>query len=345
MRPPAARDVIASAEWRALGTRVRLVVHGAGLAVARDAAERVLDEVDRACSRFRPDSELMTLNASAGRATRVSPLLARVLAGALDAARRTGGAVDPTVGRALRVIGYDRDFDLLAAADPARASMTVRVAAVPGWRAVELDVASGTVRIPRGVELDLGATGKGLAADLAAAAAHQATGGEGGVLVSLGGDIATAGRCPDGGWRILAAEDSATPADADGEVVAIERGAIATSTTTLRRWRVAGGATAHHILDPRTGLPARTPWRTATVAAATCEAANAASTAAIVMGDAAPAWLEASRLPARIVDRDGRVLRLAGWPASGERPAMPGERPETPGEAAARTALTAGPAT
>ena len=163
--------------------------------------------------------------------------------------------------------------------------------------------------------------------------------------MSLGGDIATAGRCPDGGWRILAAEDSATPADADGEVVAIERGAIATSTTTLRRWRVAGGATAHHILDPRTGLPARTPWRTATVAAATCEAANAASTAAIVMGDAAPAWLEASRLPARIVDRDGRVLRLAGWPASGERPAMPGERPETPGEAAARTALTAAPAT
>ena len=81
------------------------------------------------------------------------------------------------------------------------------------------------------------------------------------------------------------------------------------------------------------------------MAAATCEAANAASTAAIVLGDAAPAWLEASRLPARIVDRDGRVLRLAGWPASGARPAMPGARPETPGEAAARTALTAAPAT
>ncbi|MEW6225400.1 MAG: FAD:protein FMN transferase [Chloroflexota bacterium] len=344
--------MIASAEWRALGTSVRLVVRGAGLAAARDAAERVLGEVDGACSRFRPDSELMTLNASAGRTTRISPLLSRALAGALDAARRTGGAVDPTIGRALRVIGYDRDFDLLAAADPARASMTVRVAAVPGWRAVELDVASGTVRVPRGVELDLGATGKGLAADLAAAAAHDATGGGGGVLVSLGGDIATAGRCPDGGWRILAAEDSATPADADGEVVAIERGAIATSTTTLRRWRVAGGATAHHILDPRTGLPARTPWRTATAAAVTCEAANAASTAAIVLGEAAPAWLEAARLPARLVDGDGGVLRLAGWPAPGERPAAPverpaapGERPATPGEPAAFVAWTAATAT
>jgi thiamine biosynthesis lipoprotein len=344
--------VIATAGWRALGTSVRLVVHGAGLAGARDAAERVLDDVDRACSRFRPGSELMTLNASAGRATRISPLLARALVGALDAARRTGGAVDPTIGRALRVIGYDRDFDLLATADPARASMTVRVAAVPGWRAVELDVASGTVRVPRGVELDLGATGKGLAADLAAAGAHEATGGDGGILVSLGGDIATAGRCPDGGWRILAAEDSATPVDADGEVVAIELGAIATSTTTLRRWRVADGATAHHIVDPRTGLPARTRWRTATVAAATCEAGNAASTAAIVLGDAAPAWLEAAQLPARLVDRDGRVLRLAGWPAPrdrsavpGEGTALPGERPATPDGPAADTALTAAQAT
>jgi thiamine biosynthesis lipoprotein len=309
--------VIAPADWRALGTGVRLVVLDGDLAAARAAVERLLDDVDRTCSRFRPDSELMTLNASAGRATRVSPLLARTLDGALDAARRTGGAVDPTIGRAMRVIGYDREFDLLA--DGTRPVMTLTVRPVPGWTAVTLDRRAGTVRVPRGVELDLGATGKGLAADLAAAAALAAIGDErAGVLVSLGGDIATAGRAPDGGWRILAAEDSAMPADAHGEVVALGQGALATSSTTVRRWRVTDGTTAHHIVDSRTGLPAETPWRTATVVAATCEAANAASTAAIVLGDVAPAWLEAARLPARLVGRDGRVVRLAGWPAPAE---------------------------
>jgi thiamine biosynthesis lipoprotein len=190
------------------------------------------------------------------------------------------------------------------------------------------DAHARTVRVPPGVELDLGSTGKGLAADLAAAAAltasaavaSGATGHETGVLVSLGGDIATAGRVPDGGWRILLAEDSNAPSDGEGEVVAIQRGAVATSSTTVRRWGAAGGVTAHHIIDPRTGLPADTPWRTATIVAATCEEANAASTAAIVLGAAAPAWIEAAGLPARLVANDGSVVRLGGWPD----PAGPG---------------------
>jgi thiamine biosynthesis lipoprotein len=310
--------VIEQADWRALGTGVRLVVLDGDLAAARAAVVATLDGVDRSYSRFRRDSELSAVNASAGRTTRVSPLLARAVDGAVRAARRTRGAVDPTVGRALRVIGYDIDFDRLAgAARP----LELRVAPVPGWSAISLDVRARTLRVPRGVELDLGSTGKGLAADLAAAAALRATGhaaaGRGaGVLVGLGGDIATAGRAPEGGWRILAAEDSAAPADAPGEVVAIERGAVATSSTTVRRWRSTEGVTVHHIVDPRTGLPAATPWRTATVVAGTCEDANAASTAAIVLGEAAPAWLAAARLPARLVANDGGVLRLGGWPGA-----------------------------
>jgi thiamine biosynthesis lipoprotein len=179
---------------------------------------------------------------------------------------------------------------------------------------VALDRATGTVRLPKDVELDLGSTGKGLAADLAAEAALAAAGPGAGVLVSLGGDLATAGRAPEGGWRILATDDSRTSSDTPGEVIAIERGALATSSTTVRRWRVADGVTAHHIIDPRTGLPAASAWRTATVIADTAEAANAASTAAIVLGDAAPAWLEAAGLPARLVAIDGRVVRVAGWP-------------------------------
>ena len=185
---------------------MRLVVHDGDLAAARAAVEALLDLVDRTYSRFRDDSELMRLHGRRGREARVSPLLARAMDGALRAARDSGGAVDPTVGRALRVIGYDSDFDadLLGSR-----TLRLRVAPVPGWSTVAFDAASRTVRVPADVELDLGSTGKGLAADLAADAALEAAGPGAGVLVSLGGDIATAGRAPDGGWRITVAEDSA----------------------------------------------------------------------------------------------------------------------------------------
>ncbi len=303
--------MIEQADWRALGTGVRLLVLDGDLAVTRAAVDVILDQVDRTFSRFRPDSELVAVNADAGRTRRISPLLARAISGSLAAARRTDGAVDPTVGRAMRVIGYDLDFRLLAGTTP---SLALEIAPVPGWTAIRLDARALTVHVPRGVELDLGATGKGLAADLAASAALAAAGPGAGILVSLGGDIATAGRAPEGGWRILAAEDSETPPDADGEVIAIRDGALATSSTTVRRWQSTEGVTIHHIVDPRTGLPAETPWRTATVVSDTCESANAASTAAIVMGAAAPAWLSGAALPARLVATDGQVMRLAGWP-------------------------------
>ena len=316
--------MLEQADWRALGTGVHLLVLDGDLAAARRAVEGVLADVDRTYSRFRPDSELMALHARRGTRVPVSPLLARAIGGALAAADRSGGAVDPTVGRALRVVGYDADFDLLGARPR---PIELRVAPVPGWTTVALDHASRTVRLPADVELDLGSTGKGLAADLAADAARAAAGPDAGVLVSLGGDLATAGRAPDGGWRILATDDSRAAPDAPGapgEVIAIARGAVATSSTTVRRWRVADGVTVHHIIDPRTGLPAASAWRTATVVADTCEAANAASTAAIVLGDAAPAWLEEAGLPARLVAIDGRVVRLAGWP---EPDAEPPEAP------------------
>jgi thiamine biosynthesis lipoprotein len=241
---------------------------------------------------------------------RVSPLLARALDAALRGARVTGGLVDPTVGRAMRAIGYDVDFDVLRRRPSAA---TVRLEPVAGWQAIEFERATRTVRIPPGVELDLGSVGKALAADLAALEAGRALGGSAGVLVSLGGDVAMAGHAPDGGWRILAADSSATPAGSDGEVVALSSGAIATSSTTVRRWQ-RGGVTVHHIVDPRTGAPAGGRWRTASVVAASCVDANIAATAAILMGDDATAWLERQHLAARLVDQTGSVVRVAGWP-------------------------------
>jgi thiamine biosynthesis lipoprotein len=149
---------------------------------------------------------------------------------------------------------------------------------------------------------------------MGAAAACAAAGG-GGVLVSLGGDIAVAGEPPAGGWPIQVSEDSASPIQADEEVIAITSGGMATSSTTVRRW-TRGGAELHHIIDPETGQPAAGPWRTATVVAATCVDANIASTAAIVKGEMALTWLEDQGLPARLVDRLGVVWRTAGWPVS-----------------------------
>ncbi len=114
LTPPPVRKPFADASWEALGTRVVLrLTDPRALGRARTAVEHELDAIDRACSRFRPDSEITRVNASGGRAVRVSPLLAEALALALRAAALTDGAVDPTVGSALVLVGYDRDWRLL----------------------------------------------------------------------------------------------------------------------------------------------------------------------------------------------------------------------------------------
>jgi thiamine biosynthesis lipoprotein ApbE len=299
-------------DGRALGCDLRVIVtRPESLSVARMAVDDVVAAIDQAASRFRDDSELSLLNGSPDRVVKVSPLLARAIEEALRGAELTDGAVDPTVGHAMRLAGYDKDFAAVA-----REGGQVHLVAgrIPGWKAIQLNARARTVLVPRGVELDLGATAKALASDLAAAAALRVIAG-GGVLVSLGGDIAVAGEPPGGGWAIQASEDSATPLSDAAESVSITSGGLATSGTTVRRW-VRGGTELHHIIDPATGLPAETCWRTVTVAAGSCVDANIASTAAIVIGEGAPAWLEARRMAARLVHRDGSVVRTGGWPGA-----------------------------
>jgi thiamine biosynthesis lipoprotein ApbE len=302
--------VLGIADDRALGGSLRVIVTRPGsLRAAKAAVDEVVAAMDLAASRFRDDSELSRLNASPERDMTVSPLLAQAIAAALRAAELSGGAVDPTVGSAVRLAGYDTDFAQVPA-DGDRIHLYAE--RVPGWRAVRFDRTSRTVRVPRGVEIDLGATAKALTSDLAAAAASKAIGGVG-VLVSLGGDIAVAGEAPAEGWSIQTSDDSAAPIDETEEAINISSGGIATSSTSVRRW-TRGGVVLHHIIDPATGLPADTCWRTVSVVAATCVDANIASTAAIVMSRSAISWLEAGRLPARLVDLSGNVHRVAGWP-------------------------------
>jgi thiamine biosynthesis lipoprotein len=292
----------------ALGGEATVATEGEALELARRMVEAEVRAIDETCSRFRADSELMLLNGSGGRPFRASPLLIEALQAALRAARQTEGLVDPTVGGAMLRIGYDDDFERLPEERPA---LPLAPLPVPGWRLVRLEPETRTVLIPAGTTLDLGATAKALAADRAALAAYQATGA--GTLVSLAGDVSVAGPCPPGGWTILVAEDHRRGPDASGPRISIQAGGLATSSRSVRRWKY-GEAEHHHLVDPRTGLPSRSRWRTASVAAASCVDANAAATAAIVMGDSAEGWLRARGLPARLVRDDGEVRTLGGWP-------------------------------
>jgi thiamine biosynthesis lipoprotein ApbE len=310
------------ADWKAIGTTIRLVVTDpTRLGSARAMLIDDLAALDAACSRFRDDSELIRLEANAGRPTRVSPLLAGAVRAALRGARLTDGDVDPTLGRAMESLGYDRDFALLPAIGdtsqgdaPHRGALRVSVRHVPSWRQIGLDEAAGLLTVPAGVRLDLGATAKAWAADQSAQRIARAL--HCGVLVSLGGDIAVAGGVPAGGWAIRVQDVTGDPLAAPegpADVIAIRVGGLATSSTTARRWQH-GGDVLHHILDPRVGRPADSIWRTVSVAAASALDANIASTAAIIRGQRATGWLAGVGLPARLVAVDGSVTTVAGWP-------------------------------
>ncbi len=300
--------MITSSRWRALGTTASVFVAEPGAIVgARELLEAELDRIDVACSRFRSDSELTRVNEAGGEPVEVGDLLIEAIEVALRVARATDGAVDPTVGRAIRNLGYDRDFDELSSdgAPPAQ------LPPPPGWRSVSLDRRTRSVRVPPGVELDLGASAKALAADRAAGQTAESLGC--GVMVNLGGDVAVAGPPPDGGWRVTVCDDHGDPTSGPSQTVSISSGGLATSSTTVRRWS-AGGRPFHHIVDPGTGSSTPITWRTVSVAASSCVDANAASTASIVRGPLAPPWLTGLGLPSRLVSADGDVLAIGGWP-------------------------------
>ena len=195
------------------------------------------------------------MNAAAGRFVHVERALAEAVDVALRAARLTEVDVDPALGAALVFAGYDRDWELMqgsARSERTPAIHRIRAHLRRGWRAIEFDRDRGLLHFPLGVQLDLGATAKAWAADRCAAAVYEATGA--GVLVSLGGDIATAGDAPPGGWRIHVTDDHRAGLHAPGQTM-----------TIARRWPcdvehdgaplAEGGRRMHHIIDPRTGVP------------------------------------------------------------------------------------------
>jgi FAD:protein FMN transferase len=276
-----------------------VVTDPAALASVVEVVRAGLDDVELACSRFRPDSELQRLRPGT---TALSPLLADLVGTALDAAEASGGLVDPTVGTVVRELGYDRSIELL----PGDGAPVTLVHEVPGFRQVQLH--GDKLELPPGIELDLGATAKARAADLTARRAAEMVGV--GVLVELGGDIATAGPGPDGGWQVLVHDSDEDP---ECQITLQPGWAVATSSTVRRAWR-RGGVRLHHIVDPRTAAPATPVWRSVAVAAPTCAEANTASTAAVILGREAMRWLSERAYTARLVDQRHRVCRVGGWP-------------------------------
>jgi thiamine biosynthesis lipoprotein len=297
--------------WQDWSCTVRIVVgqdDTVPATVVDDAAAivaRLMTDVARAVSRFRADSELESVNDAAPRLLPVGPLTMTLVEVALDAARRTDGAVDPTIGRHLTAWGYDADIETVRGARVPREGARMTAAAAD-WRKVALDHDLGRIGVARGLRLDVGATAKAWTADEAArrvAARHRCP-----VLVEVGGDVAVAGPS-DAPWSVRVAE----VADGPGELIGLTRGGLATSSIIARRWRTTSGA-AHHVIDPRTGAPADGAVRTATVWSSSCVAANTYSTAALVWGRSAAARLALAGVDARLVEDSGTIVRVGAWP-------------------------------
>ncbi len=295
-------------QWSDWSCSVRVVAErGSGDRVETIVRDLMAD-VERASSRFRPDTDLVRVARHAGRLVPVSRVCVDLVQVALEAADRTRGVVDPTVGATLVSLGYDADIDVVAAA-PRGAVATAPSSAT--WRDVRVHAALGLVGVPTGVELDLGSIAKAWTVDEAARRVASSTGGA--ALVEVGGDVGTAGRARRP-WQVDVAE---TRGGASTRV-AVDGGGLATSSTVARRWTTRDGRPVHHLVDPATGRPSDSPWRTVSVWAPTAVLANTLSTAAVVRGPQVLTSLERADVAARVVTVDGDVVLVGAWPAETE---------------------------
>jgi thiamine biosynthesis lipoprotein len=266
--------------FRAMGCEV--VIRGGGPG-QQAAVEHLFRDRERVFSRFIADSELNRINATSGRPTLASAVFAATVEVAIQASRETDGLVDPTLGAAIQAAGYTRDFSELVpdARPPGPASGPHPVV-----------VTGRIVGLPKGAVLDLNGVVKSLAVDDGLALLS------GVASVSAGGD--------------LAARGPLSVALPGGDVVELRRGALATSGRT-KRWWFRAGEIQHHLLDPRTGRPSRTPWTEVTACGATCVAADVAAKAGFLLGDDGPGWLDARDIPARFMRADGSLRTTLAW--------------------------------
>jgi FAD:protein FMN transferase len=266
--------------------------------------QSVFAEIDRRLSRFDHRSDLSRLNFDRRTCVPAGPLLRAAVAAALHAASLTGGLVDPTLLGALRRAGYSDSRASVQPASLARAlgsappRRPARPAAATDWRAVEVDDRAGVIRRPPGVELDLGGSVKGWAADLLAAR----LGRHGRCAVDCGGDLRIqAGRGAPWEVRVRHPLTGAT-----AHTLFVRSGGVATSGIDARLWQ-RDGEFAHHLIDPATGRPAWTGLIAATALAPTALDAEALAKAALLSGPAFGRRLLAARHGGVLVHDDGTV--------------------------------------
>jgi thiamine biosynthesis lipoprotein len=247
-------------------------------------AEAMFRSAEGVLSRFDSASELTWLNGRPGRWTAVSDLMWSVITRALFMAEETGGLFDPTQLAALESAGYDRSFAQMSRELVVDGAETA-VGCYGQWQAVQLDAGTQSVWLPPGVRLDLGGIAKGHTAQQVVDFLRA----EGPCLVDAGGDL-TAGAAPLDwpGWPVaVAAPYHKEDADQAGLLqLWLVDGTMATSGIDYRRWQ-RNGRPAHHVIDPRTGMPAVTDLLTTTVLARAAVRAEAWATAALVAGSAA----------------------------------------------------------
>ena len=300
-----------------MGGPAQVIVYAHSRAHADDLARLALERIEIlevTWSRFRPESALSRLNGRAGRGPqRIGPDLALLVAAMLEASAMTEGRYDPTVLHSMTRLGYDSDFAAVIAREALQVAAD-EASPTPGAHVVDFDPTASTVALPRGVGLDPGGIGKGLAADIVTSEIEAA--GATGVLVNLGGDVVTRGAAGGEPWRV-GIHDDRLPTSPVIEHVNLTSAhpTIATSSTLKRRWYG-----RHHVVSPLTGLPAETDLAQVTVQAPSGWLAEAATTCVLLLGEHEGArWLadhgfdglllpvDTARSSTHVDAREGRV--------------------------------------
>jgi thiamine biosynthesis lipoprotein len=298
---------------RAMNTDCLLILNADGTQAARRALRRAaarVQEYEHTFSRFRPGSALSHLNGASSTEVQVSAEMVAILERALGYARTTDGVFDPLVLGELEALGYDRTFEEVPGTSDARRS----VAAPPArWAQVRVDAGRGVVTRPPGARIDLGGVAKGAAADAAMAELASFPG----ALIDLGGDIRARGRPDDAESWIVGVEEPAAPQTASLDYLKLMDGAVATSSVGRRQWR-RNGRTVHHIIDPRSGGPARSGVIQCTAIADSAEHADVAAKVGLILG--VGSMLESSEMGRALglrgmawVTEDGGYRCTAGW--------------------------------
>jgi len=272
--------MIRSIEFRAMNTSVMLAAEGEEAIAGMYAAKTFIDECEQRFSRFLPASELSDLNRSAGEWLPISGDLMDMLLLSMKYYTETKGIFDPSILSALKQIGYDRSMDEIRTNGVSVPTRVSNRTSRPDFHEISFDLANNRVCLPRGMEIDLGGIAKGWIVEKAAQLLHQYVEVCG---VSAGGDILFIGHPLDGmDWDVYL-EDPRSPTQLLAQLH-IPSGAVATSSTMKRTWSQ-GEKVHHHLIDPRTGEPAKTDWLIVTVIAPSVITAEVYAKAILIVGE------------------------------------------------------------